>query len=323
MREDAAQRAMQAYDLMVRTGLAARPATTMSGTTVPTLKRWMQDTGVNYSYRRRRPGAPLQIVPERTPEQKMADFLEDMGRGVSASKAARNLRTSVKVMSKLELPDKSGSQRPILEKSGNRWVAMFRPLHTYSTVVYGKIESMDDTVLGRGGQAGPRSSTKKATEYTDIWWQLDLDPLTSILSPAGAVAHHKPEIEERLRRSLLVPNRTSATISSLFTGSAKVRDAALTSGRWSGTGPMQVSRLEELLQRFDLKLTEVKMGVDDNVDPQGPDFIHTDDLVGPGPIKIPTGRFQVFFLDDDDIQTYPSTGGLPIRYRYDISKETE
>ena len=38
MREDAAQRAMQAYDLMVRTGLAARPATTMSGTTVPTSK---------------------------------------------------------------------------------------------------------------------------------------------------------------------------------------------------------------------------------------------------------------------------------------------
>jgi len=323
MREDAAQRAMQAYDLMVRTGVAARPATTMSGTTVATLKRWMENNGINYTYRRRRPGAPLQIVPERTPEQKIADFLEAMGRGVSASKAAKDLRTSVKVMSKLELPDGSGIDRPILEKSGKRWKAMFRPLHRYSTVVYGKLESMDDTVLGRGGQSGPRASKKKASEYTDIWWQFDLDPLTSILSPMGAVAYHKPGIEARLRQSLLIPNRSSATISSLFTGSSKVRSAALASGRWSGTGPMQVSRLEELLQRFDLKLTEVKMGVDDNVDPQGPDFIHIDDVVGPGPVKIPTGRFQVFFLDDDDIQTYPSTGGIPIRYRYDISKEKE
>ena len=323
MREDAAQRAMQAYDLMVRTGLAARPATTMAGTTVPTLKQWMENTGVKYSYRRRRPGAPLQIVPERTPEQKMADFLESMGRGVSATKSAKDRGTSVKVMSKLELPDGSGTQRPILEKVGKRWVAMFRPLHTYSTVVYGKLESMDNTVLGRGGQAGPRASAKKASEYTDIWWQFDLDPLTSILSPSGAVAHHKPEIAARLRKNLLTPNRSSATISSLFTGSAKVRAAALASGRWSGTGALQVSRLEELLQRFDLKLTEVKMGVDDNVDPQGPAFIHIDDLGGPGPIKVPTGRFQVFFLDDDDIQTYPSTGGIPIRYRYDLSKETE
>ena len=31
---------------------------------------------------------------------------------------------------------------------------------------------------------------------------------------------------------------------------------------------MKVTRLEELLQRFDLRLVEVRMGVDDNIDRQ-------------------------------------------------------
>jgi hypothetical protein len=64
------------------------------------------------------------------------------------------------------------------------------------------------------------------------------------------------------------------------------------------------------------------MGVDDNIDPAGPEFMAVSDLTPPGsgPIKMPTGRFQVFFLDKDQVNAYPPNG-IKIRYRYDLSEE--
>ena len=84
-----------------------------------------------------------------------------------------------------------------------------------------------------------------------------------------------------------------------------------------------MTRLEELLQRFDLRLTEVRMGVDDNVDPAGPEFVAVSDITpaGSGPVKMPTGRFQVFFLDKDEVKAYPDDG-IRLRYRYDLSDES-
>ena len=131
--------------------------------------------------KRRGRGRPPQIVPSRTPEQKVPDFLEALSAGRSATAAARDLDTTVSTMSKQVLPDSGGSLKPIISKSGRRWVADFLPVHRYSTVVYGKLESMDGNTLGRGLQAGPNASTKRGKDYTDIWWQLDLDPLTSVL----------------------------------------------------------------------------------------------------------------------------------------------
>jgi len=322
MKADTAQRAMRAYDLMIRTGMGARPATGMCGTTPRTLIRWMDDNGVSWSYRRRGRGRPLQIVPTRTPEQLVPDFLESMRAGNSASRSARELGTTIATMASQTLPDSSGVDQPIITKdpSNNRWVANFVPLHRYSTVVYGKLVSMDGTTLGRGGQAGPNASVNRGEEYTDIWWQFDLDPLTSTLDPVDAVRFHRDRIADLLRRKLLRASVSDPAVSGSFLGSAKVRGAAVAANRWSGSGPMKVSPLEVLLQRFDLRFTEIRMGVDDNVDPSGPEFMSVSDLSGTGPIKMPTGRFQVFFLDDSDVDAYPANP-LRIRYRYDLSQE--
>jgi len=325
MRADTAQRAMRAYDLMVRTGMGARPATAMVGTTPRTLVRWMDDNGIPWSYRRRGRGRPLQIVPRRTPEQMVPDFLESMRAGRSASGAARDLGTTIATMASQTLDDSAGNPVAIIGKdpSNNRWRANFVPLHRYSTVVYGKLESMDGTTLGRGGQAGPNASVKRGEDYTDIWWQFDLDPLTSTLDPVDAVRYHRDRILQVLNRRLIRPTRSNPTVSGSFLGSAKVRGAAVASNRWSGSGPMRVSLLEEILERFNLRLVEVRMGVDDNVDPSGPEFMAVSDLTPPGsgPIKMPTGRFQVFFLDKDDVVAYPANP-LRLRYRYDLSEES-
>ena len=322
MRADTAQRAMRAFDLMGRTGLGARTACKMSGTTPRTLIKWMDQQNIPWSYKRRGRGRPLQIVPSRTPEQKVPDFLEALSAGRSATAAARDLDTTVSTMSKQVLPDSGGSLKPIISKSGRRWVADFLPVHRYSTVVYGKLESMDGNTLGRGGQAGPNASTKRGKDYTDIWWQFDLDPLTSVLDPIDAVKFHRGPIMERIRKTLMRPSRDNPGLSSQFLGSLKVRGQASAIGRWSGRGSMKVTRLEELLQRFDLRLVEVRMGVDDNIDPAGPEFMAVADLTPPGsgPIKMPTGRFQVFFLDKDNVTAYPPNG-IKIRYRYDLSEE--
>jgi len=323
MNPDTAQRAMRAYDLMVRTGLGARPATEMCGTTSRTLVRWMDDNGIPWSYRRRGRGRPLQIVPQRTPQQLIPDFLEGLGAGRSATAVSADLGTTIATMASQTLPDRNGVDRPIMTKdpSSGRWKPAFVPVHRYSTVVYGKLESMDGTTLGRGGQAGPNASTTRGDNYTDIWWQFDLDPLTSTLDPVDAVRHHRDAILETLRRKLMRANISGSPVASSFLGSGKVRGAAVAANRWSGSGPLNVTMLEELLQRFNLRLVEVRMGVDDNVDPSGPRFMAVSDLSGPGPIKMPTGRFQVFFLDKNDVQAYPADG-VRIRYRYDMSQET-
>ena len=322
MKADTAQRAMRAFDLMGRTGLGARNACSLSGTTPRSLIKWMDLNGIQWSYKRRGRGRPLQIVPARSPEQKVPDFLEALNAGRSATAAAKDLDTTVKTMSKQVLEDSSGKLVAIVDKDGGRWVPNFVPIHKYSTVVYGKLESMDGSTLGRGGQAGPNSKTTRGEDYTDIWWQFDLDPLTSTLDPVDAVRYHRPKIVQRLVSTLLKPNINNNTLSSQFLSSNKVRGAAVAAGRWPGSGPMKVSRLEELLQRFNLRFQEIRMGVDDNVDPAGIQFMSKSDLTPPGsgPIKMPTGRFQVFFLDKDQVTAYPPTG-IKIRYRYDLSDE--
>ena len=322
MKPATAQRAMRAFDLMGRTGVGARTACEMVGTTPRTLIKWMDEQNIPWSYRRRGRGRPIQIVVSRTPEQKVPDFLESMRAGRSATAAASDLGTTVDTMSRQVLPNNAGKLVPIIRKDGKRWVADFTPLHRYSTVVYGKLETMDGGTLGRGGQAGPNASTKRGDDYTDIWWQFDLDPLTSTLDPVDAVRYHRERILERLQKALLTPNITDPTLSSTFLGSTKVRAAATNAGRWPGRGSMKVTRLEELLQRFDLRLTEVRMGVDDNVDPAGPEFVAVSDITpaGSGPVKMPTGRFQVFFLDKDEVKAYPDDG-IRLRYRYDLSEE--
>lgn len=322
MKPATAQRAMRAFDLMGRTGIGARIACEMVGTTPRTLVKWLDNQKIPWSYKRRGRGRPIQIVVSRTPEQKVPDFLEALRAGRSATAAANDLNTTVDTMSRQVLPDSSGNLIPIIVKQGRRWVANFTPLHRYSTVVYGKLETMDGSNLGRGGQAGPNASTKRGEDYTDIWWQFDLDPLTSTLDPIDAVRYHRDRILARLRKALLTPNIADPTLSGTFLGSAKVRGAATNAGRWPGRGPMKVTRLEELLQRFDLRLVEVRMGVDDNVDPAGPEFIAISELKPPGsgPVKMPTGRFQVFFLDKDNVTAYPPNG-IKIRYRYDLSEE--
>ena len=237
MRADTAQRAMRAFDLMGRTGLGARTACKMSGTTPRTLIKWMDDQGIPWSYKRRGRGRPLQIVPSRTPEQKVPDFLEALSAGRSATAAAKDLDTTVSTMSKQVLPDSSGSLRSIISKSGRRWVADFLPIHKYSTVVYGKLESMDGGKLGRGGQAGPNATTQRGEDYTDIWWQFDLNPLTSVLDPIDAVRFHRGPIMERIRKTLMTPTRNNAGLSSQFLGSLKVRGQASAIGRCQVVGP--------------------------------------------------------------------------------------
>ena len=129
MKPATAQRAMRAFDLMGRTGIGARVACEMVGTTPRTLIRWLDDQKIPWSYKRRGRGRPIQIVVSRTPEQKVPDFLEALRAGRSATAAAADLNTTVDTMSRQVLPDSSGRLVPIIDKKGKRWVANFTPLH--------------------------------------------------------------------------------------------------------------------------------------------------------------------------------------------------
>ena len=65
---------------------------------------------------------------------------------------------------------------------------------------------------------------------------------------------------------------------------------------------MPVSRLEQILERYEVKITsDVSSGVDDNLVFRPPEYVFRTEL----PTDDSSGNFQVMFLNKDEIVSYP------------------
>lgn len=90
---------------------------------------------------REKEGTALQFVGQ--PINKIEDFLAKMSRGDSASKAAKDLKTTVRTMSKQTY---KGS--PIIKKEKGRWVSQFIPEEKLVLHYYGHLKNPQGNVLG-------------------------------------------------------------------------------------------------------------------------------------------------------------------------------
>ena len=290
------QRALMALQLLLTRDVSMTAATKLARTTPKTLKTYLALQGIKWSIRKGR------FRIDKTAEQKRFEFLNLMLDGVSATKAARELETTVKTMSQQTLNDASGTAQPIIEKSGGSWKPSFVKVEDYSIVYYGSIEGLDGNKLGRGVQEGPTAKTEEGEEdYMDIWWQVDFESWKSTL-PASSVAEFwKPQVMQVLRtklESLVVSDPALATD---FLTNTKVSAHATAVGRLSRTG-MPVSRLEQILRRYEAKMTSsVSSGVDDNMIFRPPSYVFKSDLA----TEISQGAFQVMFLNKDEVLSYP------------------
>ena len=95
---------------------------------------------------------------------------------------------------------------------------------------------------------------------------------------------------------------TDLDLAKSFLGNSKVSAHAASTGRISATGDLDLTRLEQIVQRYEVKMMpDVSAGVDDNLIFRVPTYEYVPDLGN----MVSVGAFQVMFLNKDDIKLYP------------------
>jgi hypothetical protein len=272
-------------------------ATKLALTTPRTLKNYLAYKGIKWVIKNRR----FEIV--RTPEQKRYEMVDLMNDGKSATAAAKELETTVKTMSKQTLETAAGVEEPIITRTGGKWDTNFVRVEDYSLVYYGGINGLGGTTIGRGEQAGPEANPDDADEdYMDIWWQIDFENWNSTLSPFEVAEFWKPQVMTVLRQKMESLIISDPDLSKKFLGNTKVSSHAATTGRMSPSGDMDLTRLEQILQRYEVKMmSDVSTGVDDNLIFRMPTYISKAEL----DTETSIGQFQVMFLNKDSAESYP------------------
>ena len=312
----AANRAAVAVNRVLTLGDSFTAAAKATSTTVATMKRWLANNSVSISNQNGR------WVINRSPAQKIPEFLELIWNGDSATSAARTVNSTVNTMSNQMLPDDSGVQRPIIVKVGNNWTPNFIGVRDYSMTLHGSLIGLNDAVQGRGQQAGPDAQQDEAdTEYADIWWQVDFNNFSSTLGLGEVGQFWKNDIVSYLRQYLETPNMSNTTLANRFLGNADVVSHANSNDRIAANGSMSVSRLEQFLERYDLRMSpDVTVGVEPASGLVSPiTWYWVGDFADDGSDRIASGLWQVMFLTNAERQEYPIT----INFEYDLLDEIE
>ncbi len=313
---EAANRAAVAVNRVLTLGDSFTAAAKATSTTVATMKRWLANNSVSISNQNGR------WVINRSPAQKIPEFLELIWNGDSATSAARTVNSTVNTMSNQMLPDDSGVQRPIIVKVGNNWTPNFIGVRDYSMTLHGSLIGLNDAVQGRGQQAGPDAQQDEAdTEYADIWWQVDFNNFSSTLGLGEVGQFWKNDIVSYLRQYLETHNMSNTTLANRFLGNADVVSHANSNDRIAANGSMSVSRLEQFLERYDLRMSpDVTVGVEPASGLVSPiTWYWVGDFADDGSDRIASGLWQVMFLTNAERQEYPIT----INFEYDLLDEIE
>jgi hypothetical protein len=151
---------------------------------------------------------------------------------------------------------------------------------------------------------GPKATPAEAdAEYMDIWWQVDFENWNSTLSPFEVAEFWKPQVMTILRQKLESLIISDADLANKFLGNSKVSAHAASTGRISASGDMDLTRLEQILQRYEAKMmSDVSTGVDDNLMFRPPIYLSKSELTE----ETSKGQFQVMFLNEDTAMQYPT-----------------
>ena len=314
-------RVMLAIDRMLTLDEGIYQAARAAGTTRASIFKWLTANNISWS----RSGKSGKIIIEPPMSARVNAFLSNMAEGKSASQSAKEAGTTVRTMSRQTLDDGSGTQVNIISKVGNRWESNFLTLFRHNLVVYGKLIGLDNKLQGKpGATAGPlRRGAKGRADpnYADIWWQFDLDGFYSTFNAVETAQFYKPMLVAFLKGRLENFDIKDVLLGTKFMQNSKVAyHAALNNRLDTAMNLVNVSQLEQLLQRYDLRLAEkINIGVDSNrLDPQSttPEFISKTATLVQNPITV-NGVFQTFFLTQNDLKIFPPKG-MKIPFTYSL-----
>tara|TARA_R110002096_G_scaffold102354_1_gene226183 strand:- start:472 stop:1509 length:1038 start_codon:yes stop_codon:yes gene_type:complete len=271
-------------------------------------------------------GRYLLIIPNI--EQRMYQFMLYMSEGDSATNAAKRAYTTVKTMSKKEIDGVK-----IIKKDNGRWILNFYPIKDHSIVYFGRIIAFNDNLQGSGdlpeGLLGVTDDEQEQMEDGDIkspdaamiWWQIDFDHFISTLSSEIVGEFWKEPIMDTVRDALETHNIVGGDLSTSFLNYDKIAVDAFDKGRVDGGGSMKVSILEEVMQRYDVRLHPlVNYGVDDNHEFRPIKEWISIDKIKSGYELATEGRFQIMILNDIPIG-YPLDGPIDIDFAYNLNEE--
>jgi len=304
MNEETENRVKLALDLMARNGWGIERASKQAKTTRRTVKRYADKQGIDL---KTQVGKAIKVI--RKPEEKIEDFLTLIHNGNSATASAKQLKTTVKTMSK-----KTYKGIPIIEKRGNFWECNFVPVYEYEIVYYGELLSFDGKIQGRGVLSGPDANKPKNKknqdeEYADIWWQLDVS-MFSTLPPEQVAKAYQKEVMNAITKKFLRVNVKNASLSRKFKQNANVLDDMKDKRRDKSE---KVTVLENITKRYDIHFDEPTGNIDEDFD-----FSNTIDFVPVGKYvdkkkKRAKGKFQLFYLRKGNAQGY---GPIDVRIDY-------
>jgi len=304
MSPQAQQRALRALSLMIKEGFGIMKASELAKSSRRSVKKYMKLFGI-----KTKKGKRGKLVIVKTLQQRMHEFIMYMSKGDSATKAAKKANTQVRTMAKQRVDGK-----PIIVKEDGFWKLNAFPLYTHSLVIYGYLVDMDGNIQGNSIE---EDGEIKSPDAPDIWWQIDFNEFLSTLPDYEVGEFYKDDIVEMLREQLELPLVENETLAERFLGNEKVLDSALELGRVDDDGNMLVTPLENLVNRYEIKMNEfINYGIDDNHLDRKINYVSKEDL---GEVES-LGLFQIFFVKDEPL-AYPPEGPLEIIYEYNLNNE--
>jgi len=333
MSERAFDEAERAANYMINQKVSIREVLRMPEfqTSRRSIKKYLKMRGMSsktvtqYDRQGRYLGRYLQIIPNI--EQRMYQFMSNMADGDNATLAAKKAYTTIRTMSRKEIDG-----TPIIIKEGYFWKLNIFPIRDHSIVYFGRIIAFNNNVQGSGGlpegltdvmdeeQENIDDAELKSPNASMIWWQIDFNHFISTLSSHEVGEFWKEAIEDTLREYLESHNIAGGDLATSFLNFDKIAIDAAEKGRLGGKS-MKVSLLEEVMQRYDVRLHPlINYGVDDNHEFRPMKGWITSKELKSGYELVAEGMFQIMVLNDIPIG-YPLDGPIDIDFAYDLNEE--
>ena len=252
--EETQNRVLYALRLMQTNGWGIERAATVAKTTRRTVRKYGELLGVKFKGKE---GTALQFVG--LPIQKIEDFLIKMHRGQSATQAAKDLKTTVRTMSK-----QTYKGQPIIKKENGRWVSQFIPEEKIVMQFYGHIRNPQGNILGGNNVSGPDAASPKNRknrnpDYMEIWWDAFVyDFGTTFGTPGEAQVFWKDQIVKVIKENMESLGIQDTNLMNQFKTNQTVFAQMQTDSRVPP--PYTVSAIEQITQRYGVELEGAKVG---------------------------------------------------------------
>ena len=306
--EETQNRVLYALRLMQTNGWGIERSAKVAKTTRRSVRKYGELLGVKFKGKE---GTALQFIG--LPIQKIEDFLIKMHRGQSATQSAKDLKTTVRTMSK-----QTYKGQPIIKKDNGRWVSQFIPEEKIVMQFYGHIRNPQGNVLGGNNVSGPDATSPKNRknrnpDYMEIWWDAFVyDFGTTFGTPGEAQMFWKDKILAVIKNNMESLGIQDANLMNKFKTNTTVMTQMKTDSRVPP--PYTVSALEQITERYGVGIEGAKVGTATTYESRSNiNLIPKNKFTGKGLNRKVDIKFQVSYLGHS-LKEYPSSKSFKFDY---------